>query len=51
MPIRRRRITAGKVACLGVIVALIGNELTEGWVREAFEVAAIIVAAIGLMLE
>jgi hypothetical protein len=48
---RRKKFTAGRVACLGVIIALVGNELTEGWVREAFEIGAIIIAVLGLMLE
>lgn len=44
-------VTAGRLACLGVIVALIGNELTDHAVREVFEVSALVVAAVGLMFE
>jgi hypothetical protein len=36
---------------LGVIVALVGNELTGGIFREVLEIGALVLAAVGLMLE
>jgi hypothetical protein len=47
----KRYLTAGRLACLGVILALVGNELTGGEVREGFEIAALVIAAIGLIFE
>lgn len=51
MPSWWGRVTAGRVACLGVVIALIGNELTGGAIREILEIAALIIAAVGLILE
>jgi hypothetical protein len=47
----RKHLTAGKIACFGVALFIIGNELSEAWLRQVLEVLAGVVAAAGLLFE
>jgi hypothetical protein len=44
-------LTPGKIACLGVVLFVIGNEVTEGAIRNTLEIIAGVLAVIGLVLE
>ena len=44
-------LTPGKIACFGVILFIVGNELEAAFARQTLEILAGLIAALGLMLE
>jgi hypothetical protein len=46
-----KHLTPGKIACFGVILFIVGNELEAAFARQALEILAGLVAALGLMFE
>jgi hypothetical protein len=47
----RKHLTPGKIACFGVILFIVGNELSEPALRQVLEVLAGVLAAAGLLFE
>ena len=46
-----KHLTPGKIACFGVILFIIGNELEPAALRQTLEILAGVLAAAGLMFE
>jgi hypothetical protein len=47
----KQHLTAGRLACLGVIIWVVGNELTEPVMRQTLEILAALLAIAGLVFE
>jgi hypothetical protein len=47
----RKHLTPGKIACFGVILFIVGNELEAAFARQTLEILAGVIAALGLMFE
>ncbi len=47
----RHHLTPGKIACFGVIVFIVGNEIAEPYLRQTLEILAGVLAAAGLLFE
>jgi hypothetical protein len=47
----RKHLTPGKIACFGVMLFIVGNELEPAVLRQTLEILAGLIAALGLMFE
>jgi hypothetical protein len=47
----RKHLTPGKIACFGVMLFIVGNELSEPALRQVLEILAGVLAAAGLLFE
>jgi hypothetical protein len=46
-----KHLTAGRIAAFGLIVFIVGNELSEPALRQVLEIFAGVLAAAGLLFE
>jgi hypothetical protein len=46
-----KHLTAGRVAAFGLILFIVGNELSEPGLRQVLEILAGVLAAAGLLFE